>query len=182
MGMIFGIGLSKTGTHTLNSCLELLGFRAVHYPDPALMASGRYREALDGFDAATDISVAAYFRELDAAFPGSKFILTLRDIEQWLRSVEDHRLRRQHELADPNCPKAVVREAIYGTRGFDRPTFVNAYWTHVEKVRDYFADRPSDLLELNLCSGEGWERLCPFLGVPIPQQPVPWLNRTKFAA
>lgn len=182
MGMIFGIGMSKTGTHTLNACLEILGFRSIHYPDPTLMKAGKFDEALAGYDAATDISVSAYFRELDIAYPGSKFILTLRDIESWLRSVEDHRTRREHELSNPDCPKAAVREVIYGTRQFDRVTFVNAYWTHVEQVRDHFYRRSKDLLELDLCSGEGWERLCPFLGVPIPERAIPRLNQTRFAA
>lgn len=182
MGKIFGIGLSKTGTHTLNQCLEVLGFRSVHYPSPALMNAGRFDEALAGYDAATDISVSAYFRELDAAYPASKFILTLRDIESWLKSIEDHMARREHELGDPNCPKAVVREIIYGARAFDRPTYANGYWTHVENVRAHFADRPGDLLEMDLCGGEGWERLCPFLGVSIPDAPIPWLNRRSNAA
>ncbi len=71
---------------------------------------------------------------------------------------------------------------IYGTRGFDRVRFVNAYWTHVERVRDHFYRRPKDLLELDLCGGEGWERLCAFLGVAIPEQPVPRLNTTRYAA
>lgn len=182
MGKIFGIGLSKTGTHTLNQCLELLGFRSVHYPSPMLMNAGRYEEALADYDAATDISVSAYFRELDLAYPGSKFILTLRDIEHWLKSIEDHMSRREHELGNPNCPKAVLREIIYGARAFDRPTYANAYWTHVESVRAYFADRAGDLLEFDVCGGEGWERLCPFLGVPIPDVQIPWLNRTANAA
>ncbi|RMH12849.1 MAG: hypothetical protein D6695_05630 [Planctomycetota bacterium] len=174
--------MSKTGTHTLNACLELLGFRSIHYPDPRLMSAGRYDEALRGYDAATDISVAAYFRELDCVYPGSKFILTTRELEPWLRSVEDHRRRRQHELDNPDCPKAVVREVVYGMRGFDRATFANAYGRHVKHVRDHFADRPDDLLEIDLCAGEGWERLCPFLGVSIPDEPIPWLNRTRPAA
>jgi len=179
-GHIFGIGLSKTGTHTLNKCLEILGYSAVHFPDPALMNERRFDEALEGYQAATDISVAAYFDILDRKFPGSKFILTLREIEPWLDSVEDHRKRREHELKNPDCPKAVIRERLYTTRAFDRKTFARAYDTHFARVRAYFSQRPDDLLELHLCEGstQNWEPLCTFLDAPIPAEPIPWLNKT----
>jgi len=176
-GHIFGIGLSKTGTHTLNECLEILGYRSIHFPDPALMTARRFEEALSGHTAATDISVSAYFDILDRKYPGSKFILTVRDLDAWLDSVEDHRRRREHELENPSCPKAVVRELLYGTRGFDRKTFARAYDTHLARVRAYFGQRPGDLLEISFTSGTGWEPLCSFLDAPIPAQPIPWLNR-----
>jgi hypothetical protein len=44
-------------------------------------------------------------------------------------------------------------------------------------VHDYFRERPDDLLVLNICAGEGWERLCPFLGQDVPGIPFPWANR-----
>lgn len=174
--MIFGIGLSKTGTHSLNAALEILGLRSVHYPSPELMNRGRFVEALAGCNAATDISVGAYFRELDRAFPASAFILTVREMESWLASVEDHRRRREHELENPDCPKAVIRERLYGLRGFDREAFADAAKRHERDVRAYFRDRPRDLLVMDVCGGEGWERLCPFLGLEIPDVPFPQRN------
>lgn len=32
-------------------------------------------------------------------------------------------------------------------------------------------------LRMNICAGEGYEKLCPFLGVPVPISPFPWQNR-----
>jgi hypothetical protein len=177
-GHIFGIGLSKTGTHTLNQCLETLGYKSIHYPDPALMTQRKFDEALKGYTAATDISVAAYFDVLDRTYPDSKFILTTRDLEPWLDSVEDHRRRREHEFNNQDCPKAVVRKKVYGTRGFDRKTFTRAYDTHLARVRAYFSQRPADLLEINLCGVDDWKPLCSFLDAPVPAAPIPWLNRT----
>lgn len=181
-GMVFGIGLSKTGTHTLNACLEILGLRSVHYPDPALMLDGQFGAAMQGYSAATDISVSAFFRELDAAYPQSRFILTTRAMQPWLASIEDHLRRREHELADPTCPKARLREKLYGSRAFDRATYLVAAARHVQAVRTHFARRPNDLLELDLCAGEGWEKLCPFLGCAVPAAEVPWRNRTRVAS
>ena len=38
--------------------------------------------------------------------------------------------------------------------------------------------RPDDLLVLDICGGRaGWEVLCPFLGVPVPNTPFPNANR-----
>jgi hypothetical protein len=30
---------------------------------------------------------------------------------------------------------------------------------------------------MNLVEGDGWEKLCPFLGVPVPSVPFPHLHR-----
>ena len=79
---IFGIGLSKTGTTSLHVALEILGYSSVHYPVTW--------EEFDRYDAAHDITVASRFEELDKLYPGSRFILTLRDLNQWLRSCENH--------------------------------------------------------------------------------------------
>ena len=45
-------------------------------------------------------------------------------------------------------------------------------------IKEYFKDRPGDLLVMNICEGEGWEKLCPFLGVPIPNEPFPNVNKS----
>lgn len=180
--MIFGIGLSKTGTHSLTRALELLGLRTIHYPDPAGMVAGRYREVLAGYDAATDISVSAFYRELDRVFPESRFILTTREIESWLDSVGDHRRRRDHLPIAPDCPKAIIRERVYGVRTFDEQAFREAFFRHREEVRAYFADRPDDLLEIDLCSDPSWDRLCAFLGRPVPGVPFPHLNARRKSA
>jgi 3'(2'), 5'-bisphosphate nucleotidase len=44
---------------------------------------------------------------------------------------------------------------------------------------DYFKDRPQDLLVIDVTAGEGWEKLCPFLGKPTPDIPFPKANVTR---
>ncbi len=177
---IFGLGLSKTGTHSLNSALTMLGYPSIHYPDPALMLARRFDEALAGYRAATDISVAAFYKELDAYYPGSKFILTLRgDIDGWLESVGDHRKRRDGGAEDPECPKAAVRRMVYGASTFDPVRFSHAYHRHAALVRGYFSGRPGTLLEMDITGGDGWWKLCHFLGEAVPAEPFPNLNKRK---
>lgn len=175
-GHIFGIGLSHTGTRTLSKCLEMLGYKSICDPDPALMSQRRFEEALAGCTAAMDISVAAYFDVLDRTYRGSKFILTTRELETWLKSVEDDYRCRGHELANADCPKGAIYEKVYGTRAFDRKAFTRAYDTHFARVRAYFSQRPGDILEINLCGQTDWQPLCTFLDVPVPLTPIPCLS------
>jgi hypothetical protein len=59
---------------------------------------------------------------------------------------------------------------------FERDKFVAAYARHHADVRRYFRGRPDDLLEMNILEGDGWEKLCPFLGIPVSSEPFPHLN------
>ncbi|HYI07974.1 MAG TPA: sulfotransferase [Thermoanaerobaculia bacterium] len=169
---VFGLGLSKTGTSSLTDALILLGFRAVHYPLDLAMAKD--------VDALTDIPVAPYYAELDRLWPGSRFILTIREKTSWLRSIEMHwRLMLQWwDDATPGMRRYHERVAMaaYGTLAFDREHFSRTCDAHERKVRDYFRGRPHDLLVIDICGGEGWPHLCPFLGLAEPRAPFPHAN------
>ena len=62
---------------------------------------------------------------------------------------------------------------LYGTHVFDEDTFRRAYARHDSRVRDYFAGREQDLLVIDICAGEGWERLCPFVEQPVLKREFP---------
>jgi hypothetical protein len=69
-----------------------------------------------------------------------------------------------------------ISARVYGGTRYERERFRRAYETHERSVREYFRERPADLLVLDICAGEGWERLCPFLGCEIPDTPFPRAN------
>lgn len=181
---VFGLGLSKTGTSSLTDALNLLGVRAVHYPHDERtyreLRAGRYRlSVLEEFQAIADIPVAPFYAQLDGAFPGSKFVLTVREREAWLRSCEAHwRLLMQWWENFPDFKRfhEFASAATYGAIEFSRERFSFVYDTHARNVRDYFRRRPGDLLVLDICAGEGWEKLCPFLGLEAPPAPFPHSN------
>ena len=181
---VLGLGLSKTGTSSLTDALNLLGIRAVHYPHDAQtlreLRAGQYRlSILEDVQGVTDICVAPFYAQLDHAFPGSKFVLTVREKESWLRSCEVHwqllmqwwenfpEFKTFHEFASAST---------YGVIDYSRERFSYVYDTHVANVRAYFKDRPDDLLVIDICAGEGWEKLCPFLGLDQPRAPFPHAN------
>jgi hypothetical protein len=205
---IFGIGLSRTGSRSLQSALAALGLHIVHHPldattHRALVHWGVPLSILAHHDGVSDVGAATFLEAFDAACPGSRFVWTVRDREDWLASMTRlnecwlaevergvarqiwgrarfdqraglgwlssirharSRLRTQHFL----------RRAAYGALAFRDPTqLLDVYDAHCRRVRDHFRDRATDLLEIDICGGDGWELLCPFVDRPIPDAPFP---------
>jgi hypothetical protein len=172
---VFGIGAARTGTSSLGRALVLLGFRHTSW-DPQLWDSFERKdhEAIfavgERFDSFEDgpWNGRDFYRALDRRFPGSKFVLTVRDPDSWSRSHERH-------FSADGARKIVERYRIadYASR---RDELLRDYLARNEEVRSYFADRPDDLLVLDVVGGQGWGRLCPFLGLKAPTRPFPHLN------
>lgn len=183
-GKVFGLGLSKTGTSSLAQALNALGIRTIHYPSDEstfeCLRNGLYRlPVLEEYQGAVDIPIAPFFAQLDREYPGSRFVLTVRESEAWLRSVELHwelMMDWWHHYPEFKRFQEFISACAYGSIAFSRDRFLYAYETHRQNVERYFAQRPGDLLVLDICGGEGWEALCPFLGVEIPAIPFPHAN------
>ena len=158
---IFCIGLSGTGTRALNQAFKLLGFNSRHYP--------RSLEDFEKYQVLLDIPVSCRYRELDILFPGSKFILTARDLESWL----DNRSRKPADAHEKSIWVRETRLRTYGIPGYDREKYIQRHKEYHDGVEQYFASRPQDLLHMNIINGEGWNVLCPFLNVAAPDRPFP---------
>jgi hypothetical protein len=178
--VIFCVGLSKTGTTSVHEAFGLLGLRSVHYPCARRMLDGDY-SALAGFDAASDIPVALRFEDLDRAFPGSRFVLTVRDEEPWLRSCA------------ANFPTGLIRERyrgtaelevfrrVYGVEGFDAAAFTVARRRHHERVRRHFGGT-GRLLTIDVARADAWAKMTEFLGFGRMPGRFPHANRTRGSA
>jgi hypothetical protein len=164
----WGIGLGRTGTMSLCEAFRLLGFGNVIHNPPF--------EALAAADAGADNGVVIFYKYLDCKFPGSKFVLTTRELESWLASTEIANQTYPLALTNNDIPM-MRRMLIYETVTFDRDQYIAARERHHRDVRRYFRDRPEDLLELDIICGEGWEKLCPFLDIPVPAMPFPHIHR-----
>ncbi len=168
---IFGIGLSRTGTKSLASALGVLGHRCAHYPgyrfvDETIEVDP---QALRDHDALLDTPIALAFERLDRSHPGSKFIYTVREREAWLDSCR----RFFFEGAFKGRPVIELCRQLYGTHVFDEKRFSDAYDRHDARVRTFFEGRERDLLVIEICGGEGWEKLCPFIDRPVPRRGFP---------
>jgi hypothetical protein len=164
-GKIFGIGLSKTGTTSLTTALQSLGYRAIHGPTSI--------QQVRGHDAATDTTVAAIFEFLDQEYPGSRFVYTVRARESWLNSCEAFWSLMQRYF-DASLLLTLLHRNLYGVTRFDAVAFSEAYDRHHERVINYFAPTPDRLLVLDIPAGDDpWASLCGFLGRDTPRQPFP---------
>jgi hypothetical protein len=166
---VFCIGLGKTGTTSLKEALRILGYRLIRLPLDW--------EGITDFDAALPGVSAAMYPELDAAYPGSKFILTVRDVDGWLRSIERDMGLKHGVDRERRAEREKVLTMKYGRATFDAEVFRAAFHEHEAKVRKYFEDRPDDLLVLNVTTSAGWEPICSFLDIPVPDQEFPNVNK-----
>lgn len=173
MEKVFGIGFHKTGTKTLASVLRILGYRVtgtfgIYEENIALDVVDRAVAVARDFDGFQDNPWPMIFREMDAAYPGSKFVLTVRETDEWYQSVLRHFGGRT----------TAMREWIYGVGDpiGNETRYKETYERHNLEVGEHFAGRPTDLLVLRVTDGDGWEEICSFLGLPEPSEPFPHVN------
>ncbi|TWT78412.1 hypothetical protein Pla123a_12030 [Posidoniimonas polymericola] len=173
---VFCIGFHKTGTSSLGVALGRLGYRVtgpngVHDPRIAENVHAMCYDLVEQFDAFQDNPWPIIYKDLDMRFPASKFILTIRRPEAWIRSQVKHFGR----------DVTPMRQWIYGVgcpEG-NEPVYTKRFQDHNDEVIEYFKDRPHDLLVLDLAEGDGWEKLCPFLGARIPRKAFPHANKAR---
>jgi hypothetical protein len=175
---VFCIGFHKTGTTSLAVALRLLGYRVTgpngtKDPDIAEKVYDMAYSLVEQYDAFQDNPWPVLYKELDKKYPGSKFILTRRSAESWIRS----------QVKDFGLSETPMRHWIYGVgcpEG-NEDIFVARYERHNREVLEYFRDRPEDLLVFDLPTGAGWENLCPFLGEEVPATPFPHANKASLS-
>lgn len=180
MAKIVGVGLGKTGTSTLGAACRLLGFSHKTH-DPKLfdeLHRGNKLACMDEvsrFESFDDFPWNLLYRDIDRRYPGSLFILTVRqDPETWYRSLCAHWERTGDSLA---------KQHAYGYPSplGQREHHIALYERHNAEVAEWFADRPAQLLTVCWESGHGWKELCEFLSRPLPNRAFPHANRTPSA-
>jgi len=168
---IFGIGLHKTGTTTLEECLRILGFnlcpQVKSYALRELTVSREYIPCLSIAQRHTAFVDSPWnyphiYHLLDVVFPGSRFILTCRNGEAWFRSLLRWVQRN-------NSAEWIDMLAIFGRpfRPEARRHLIDKYHEHNAKVRSYFSSPfcRSKLLTVDWAAGDGWPKPCSFLGI-----------------
>ena len=203
---VIGAGLSRTGTHSLSAALELLGLKSIHFD------TQRLNDVLDGsnqnpdfrryddVDAVCDLPAGVFYRELMTAYPESKVVLTVRDVNAWYPSIREHfrrhpitnetqlkfRLARKLGIenafreSDIDRFRRHLRHYVYGSTVPREFLFKKRYQDHNALV---VATVPKErLLVMDITAGDGWEKLCPFIGADIPDRPFPHEDAPAFVA
>lgn len=202
-GKIFCIGFNKTGTTSLEQVFRDLGWKVGKQKPAELQLENwsrrdfkpllRYCSSAQFFQ---DIpfSLPFTYQALDVVFPGSKFILTVRDSgDQWFDSLQRFHCKMfgfgerptEAELAGIKYHYEgwllQYLTFVFGSAelGFyDRERYIRVYEQHNRAVQEYFRYRPDDLLVLNVSEPDAYPRLMRFLGRPDEGGSFPWLNRS----
>lgn len=193
---VIGAGVGRTGTYSLKVALERLGFGPCHHMEsvlenpphhvPLWAAAARgapdWNSAYAGFASAVDWPTASFWRELAAANPAAKFVLTVRDTESWIGSFSQtiQQLMAGRDKAPPHMlPFLDMAEAVLGKAGFfaaqDQAALAKAFNAHTEAVT---AGLPANRL-LVYEVAQGWPPLCAFLDKPEPAEPFPRTNNRE---
>lgn len=190
---IIGAGVGRTGTYSLKLALNQLKFGPCHHMEEVLLnmptqvplwaaaAKGQpdWETIYAGYESAVDWPTAAFFRELRAAYPSAKFILTHRSPESWAESFSEtiYKLLAGRQNAPPGMQDWLsMGDAVISKTGFpaglDVAGLTRAFVAHVDAVKSTI---PADQL-LVYHVKDGWEPLCRFLDVPVPAGPFPRTN------
>jgi Sulfotransferase domain len=187
--VVVGVGLSKTGTTSLSDALNVLGYRSFHTPPIIKMREDHQIDYfwpwwLSKYNAYCDLPVPAYYKLFDKKYPNAKFILTVRDSEDWLKSCKKHYTK---EFADYMRNKSTNHNLImsfhkffYGAEVFDEDLYLQKYNSHIEEIMNYFEGRDNFLL-LDIFNGEPYKELSSFLGKNAPTTEFPHSNKAKGA-
>lgn len=171
---VFCIGFHKTGTTSLAKALQILGYKVtgpngVNDPNIKNNVYKLENKLVKKYDAFQDNPWPIIYKELDKKYPKSKFILTTRSPDSWIKSIVQH-------FGDNKTP---MREWIYGMgapRG-NESIYMKRYLDHNNEVKKYFENRPEDLLVIDLINGDGWDKLCKFLNKDVPKMKFPFINK-----
>jgi hypothetical protein len=199
---VIGAGFGRTGTLSLKLALEELGLgpcyhmiEVIAHPGHDAMwlalakgESSDWRPMLQGYASTVDWPTTYIWKELAAANPQAKIILTLRDPEAWYESaaatifarmLDFEALRASPDAVDParrrhmEMINTLIVEKTFGG-SLDKDNAIAVFNAHNEEVRRLVL--PERLLVYE--TGEGWDPLCALLGVPGPATPYPKVNTT----
>jgi hypothetical protein len=197
---VIGAGFGRTGTASLKAGLEELGFSQCYHmsecfkhPSHAPLwedaVAGRpadWDAIFDGYQATVDWPGCSFYKELMEVYPDAKVLLSVRDPDGWYGStlttiyrVPKSLLLFLLKLILPHTRNlyrmvnASVWDGAFGGRFEDREHAIGVYERHNEDVKRHVP--PDRLLVYDV--KQGWEPLCHFLNVPVPQdRPFPHLN------
>jgi len=189
---VIGAGFGRTGTMSLKLALEQLGIGPCYhmsevFKNPAApgyweaAADGKpvdWEEVFAGYRSTVDWPSATFYKELADAYPDAKVILTVRDPEAWFTSTQATIFAsRIFEDATSDWGRMVLKVVgdLFDREMSNKAKLIDVYNRHNETVQRVIpAER---LLVYDL--SEGWDPLCSFLGVPVPDEPMPNTNSTE---
>lgn len=187
---VIGAGLGRTATFSMKFALEHLGLGPCYHMSEVLAGARRnvplwldvvsgspdWDTVFDGYQSTTDYPACTYWRELAEYYPDARVVLTVRDPDNWFDSVSETIFSEQMQGTLTGTPAGAMMEGTvlgpFGDRIRDRAFMTDWFGRRNQEVIDAL---PPDRL-LVYSPREGWEPLCAFLDVPVPDVPFPRVN------
>lgn len=192
------VGFGRTGTLSLKFALEKLVGRPCYHMFEVSQNPGHaeiWSTAADGekvawealfadYGAAVDWPAAYFWRELATFYTEAKVILTVRSAESWYKSCHQTIFQRLAQASQDLSPvhaardamaKKIIYERTFDGRTDDADHCMAVFKRHNEEVRRAI---PAERL-LVYESGQGWEPICKFLGLAVPDSEYPRVNSTE---
>jgi hypothetical protein len=127
------------------------------------------------------------FEMLYGLYPNARFVLTERPFESWRESLETYfswrwgtanfTTLRQDAMKGEQSSHGEDIGRVHCALYFSHPGPREAYEAFEQRVERFFADKPANkLLRHDVFRGDGWPKLCSFVGAPEPEEPYPRLN------
>lgn len=199
---LIGAGFGRTGTTSIKAALEQLGYDQCYHmqeviKNPAHVAIWNeatlgnpidWDQLFAGYQATVDWPACNFYKELMAHYPNAKVLLTVRDPEKWYESCRNtifgifrkptlklllNLIPRTRRFLAMN--ERLIWQGNFGGHFEDRQHALDVFHQHNQEVK---RSVPAENL-LVYDVKQGWEPLCKFLEVPIPNTPFPHLNDTK---
>ena len=189
---LINAGLARTGTTSLKTALEILGYAPVHHtfdlfssPKDMTLWEGAFEgQAVDWHAYYAEYKVAdwpaaLFYQEIIDAHPKAKVLLTVRDPERWFESISSTVKQGMNiKLPIPHIKRVqkfistYPAQTLFDGRMDDKAHMIRCFERHVAAVREYVPAHR--LLVYDVC--EGWEPLCTFLNAAVPERPFPRTN------
>jgi hypothetical protein len=192
---VIGAGFGRTGTLSLKTALEMLGFAPCHHmveviANPSQVpfwnraaegATVNWDEVYGPYRATVDWPGCHFYEKLANFYPDAKVVLSVRDAERWFDSMDHTILAIAREAAQSPTAQVpaggmtafagLIYEKTFNL-DFSRENCIAAFERHNAEVMQRI---PADRL-LVYEVAQGWEPLCAHLGVPVPDMPFPQVN------
>lgn len=190
---VIGAGLGRTGTLTLKTALERLGFGPCHHMVEVLANPGQmpfwnraargeavdWEEVYGSYNATVDWPGCHFYAQLADRYPQAKVILSHRDPERWYESMSETIIPGMASMGldtltddHPMLFGGLIIARDTFAFDFSKASAIAAFERHNAEVRRRI---PADRL-LVFEASHGWEPLCAHLGVPVPDEPFPRVN------
>lgn len=188
---VIAAGLGRNATFSMKFALERIGFGPCHHmtevfadardqiPLWIAAANGKpdWNAIFKGFRSTSDYPSASYWRELAAFYPDAKVVLTTRDPDSWFESVSETIFSEKLQSNAVGSPLGDMMKGVifdhFGDGDITDRTFMTGWY--VKRNQEVIDTIPAERL-LVFHPRMGWEPLCAFLGVAVPDVPFPRVN------